>query len=62
MEMNEREKSSSDCACICLSIEQLDFYFEEKEYDRANKYSNNQGNQQVSLIFVGFILCGHQLY
>lgn len=62
MEMNKREMSSSDRGCIYLSIGQLDFYFEEKEYDRTNQYSNSQANQQVSLIFVGCVLCGHQIY
>ena len=52
MEMDVKEKSSSDCVCICLSTEYLDVYFEVEEYDRANKYSNNQANQLVSLYFM----------
>lgn len=61
MEMNYREKNSGNCGDIYLPIEQLDFDKEEKEYDRAINYSNNQINQQVSIVHRLTPLCG-QLY
>lgn len=45
-----------------FQLNNLDFYVEEKEYDRSIKYSNNQANQQVSVVQVDSVLCGHQFH
>lgn len=45
-----------------FQLNDLDFYTDEEEYDRAIKYSNNQANQQVSVVQVDSVLRGHKFH